>query len=414
MPDPIAGDREEFLQRIADRLPFERAEKIDILRELAAHLDDSTATLRADGLSPDVAERKAVERLGPPERLADSLTVARRSPRRLLAAAGAGTMSALNGVLYGYLFALLVIQVVWFAVALLAGALHPFGETWASPPSITAMTVASIAVGAYAAGRKLTATAAARAGYRVRRARHLTAGLGAAGVLAYVLFGWRGSLTWPEVAMLLSLPVWFVLGAWHASAGSFPSKRWHLEVIAIAAIAVPLSLAVGLGQSWGGSGSGSLRPAGVERIGHLRPASIETAVLGTEGGRTADGRASVHVTLGDAALLTGWSDFRVEAWSGGAGLPEFWNGDANEAGALAADANAPFATAVATLESSGGTARLGGFVTVDRTPGVTLAWTAITGVGPDGRRYILEGPGFETTTFNGTVADWLTAVLWGR
>lgn len=413
MPEPIGLERDAFLQRIADRLPFEEAEKLDILIELEGHLSDSMTRLEADGLSPDVAERTAIGRLGPPERLADSLTEARRSPRRLLAAAGAGTLSALNGVVYGYLFALLVIQVVWFVAAALVVALHPFGALRTSPPSITAMTVAAIAVGAYASGRKLTATVAARAGYRVRRARQVTAAVGAAVILAYVLFGWRGSLIWPEVTMLLSLPVWYVLGAWRASAAPFPSRRWHLAVIGVAAIAVPLSLGVGLAQSGGGSGSGSLRPEGVELIGLPRPASIEAAVAGSGGGLTADGRASTYVTLDDPAVFNGWVDFRVEAWPGAAG-PEPWNGDARNAGALSPGATSPFAAAAATLESTGGTARLGGAVTVDRTPGVTLAWIAITGVGPDGRRYILEGPGFETTTFNGTVADWLAAVVSGR
>jgi hypothetical protein len=45
---------------------------------------------------------------------------------------------------------------------------------------------------------------------------------------------------------------------------------------------------------------------------------------------------------------------------------------------------------------------------------VTLAWVAITGVGPDGRRYIISGPSFESTAFNGTAWDWLTAVIEGR
>lgn len=413
MSEPILHERNAYLQRIADRLPFEEAEKLDIVHELEGHLSDSMTRLEADGLSPHVAERTAIDRLGPPERLADSLTEARRSPRRLLAAAGAGTLSALNGVVYGYLFALLVIQVVWFVSAGLAAALQPFGAMWTSPPSITAMTVAAIAVGAYAAGRKVTVTVAARAGYRVRSARRLTAVLGAAVILAYVLFGWRGSLNWPEVTMLLSLPAWYVLGSWRASAAPFPSRRWHLEIIGVAAIAVPLSLGVGLAQSGGGSGSGSFRPEGVELIGLPRPASIEAAVSGTEGGLTAAGRASSFVVLDDAAVLTGWVDFEVEAWSGTGGR-EIWNGVSRNAGALSRDATSPFAAAPATLESTGVMARLGGAVTVDRTPGVTLAWIAITGVGPDGRRYILEGPGFVTTAFSGTVADWLAAVISGR
>ena len=89
MPEPEGGERDAFLQRIADGLPFDEAEKLDILHELAAHLADSTARLEADGLSRTDAERTALDRLGSPERLAVELTHARRTPRRLLAAAGA-------------------------------------------------------------------------------------------------------------------------------------------------------------------------------------------------------------------------------------------------------------------------------------------------------------------------------------
>lgn len=58
--------------------------------------------------------------------------------------------------------------------------------------------------------------------------------------------------------------------------------------------------------------------------------------------------------------------------------------------------------------------QLSGSVTIDRSPSVTLAWVAITGVAPDGRRYLINGPSHESTAFNGTAMDWLTAVIAGR
>ena len=109
------AERDRFLDAVAVHLPFNEAERGDILEELAAHLADSAARLEADGLAPDAAERMAIERLGPPDRLADELTRARRSPRRLFAAAGAGTWAAVSGVVYGYLFGLLMLTVVWLA-----------------------------------------------------------------------------------------------------------------------------------------------------------------------------------------------------------------------------------------------------------------------------------------------------------
>ena len=79
MPELEANGRDEFLQRIADGLPFDEAEKLDILRELAGHLADSTTQLQAEGLTLDEAERTGLDRLGPPERLAAELTQARRT-----------------------------------------------------------------------------------------------------------------------------------------------------------------------------------------------------------------------------------------------------------------------------------------------------------------------------------------------
>jgi hypothetical protein len=59
-------------------------------------------------------------------------------------------------------------------------------------------------------------------------------------------------------------------------------------------------------------------------------------------------------------------------------------------------------------------AQLSGAVTTDRSPDVRLAWIALTGVGPDGHRYILEGPSFKSTTFNGTALEWFSAVIAGQ
>jgi hypothetical protein len=57
---------------------------------------------------------------------------------------------------------------------------------------------------------------------------------------------------------------------------------------------------------------------------------------------------------------------------------------------------------------------LSGSVTIDRSPNVAVAWVAITGVGPDGRRYIISGPSFDSTAFTGTAWDWLAAIIEGR
>ena len=424
MPELEAGERDAFLQRIADGLPFDEAEKLDILRELAAHLADSTARLEADGLPLDAAERTALDRLGPPERLAVELTRARRTPRRLLAAAGAGTWAAVSGVVYGYLFGVLILVVVSIVTAALAASVvHLFGGSWGSLLDNTAMTLLALGVGAYAAGLKVTSVVAARAGYHVRAARRVTTALGGALIAGYALVGWSGILTWPDVAILLSLPAWFVVGAWRSTAAAFPSRRWRLQILGLMLVIVPLGLVLGAGQQPQSSGSGP-SPAGVERIGLPTPEAVAAAQGIESGGGKVGGVESIGTVIRDPAVLAGWRDLRVEAWRGTGAV-----GIDPSLMALDPAARGPFAVGPAGFETPGetprwawgsgnavpdGSVRLSGSVRVDRSPNVTLAWVAITGVGPDGRRYIISGPSFDSTAFNGTAWDWFAAIVDGR
>jgi hypothetical protein len=423
MPELEPIGREAFLQRIADGLPFDEAETLDILRELAVHLADSTARLEADGLPPDAAERAALDRLGPPDRLAVELTRARRTPRRLLAAAGAGTWAAVSGIVYGYLFGVLILVVVSIGtVALAASAVHLFGGSWGSLLDNSALTLLALGVGLYVAGLKATSVVAARAGYHIRAARRVTTALGGGLVLAYALVGWSGTLNWPDVAILLSLPAWFVVGAWRSTAAAFPSRRWRLQIFGLMLVIVPLGLVLGAGQQ--PQSSGGVWPAsGVERIGLATPAAVAAAQDGDEGGM-GGGIVSIGTIIRDPAVLAGWRDLRVEAWRGTGAV-----GIDPNLMTLDPAAQGPFAVGPAGFEGPGeippwtwssgdalpdGSVRLSGSVRVDRSPHVTLAWVAITGLGPDGRRYIINGPLFDSTSFNGTAWDWFAAIIEGR
>ena len=424
MPEPEAGEREEFLQRIADGLPFDEAEKLDILHELAAHLADSTARLEADGLPLDAAEQTALDRLGSPERLAAELTRARRTPRRLLAAAGAGTWAAVSGVVYGYLFGLLVLVGASFVtIPLAAGVVRLFGGSWGSLLDNTAMTLLALGVGMYVAGLKVTSVVAARAGYHIRAARRVTTALGGALIAGFALVGWSGILTWLDVAILLSLPAWFVVGAWRSTAAAFPSRRWRLQILGMMLVIVPLGLVLGAGQQPQGSGSG-WSPADVERIALPTPEAVAAAQGIESGGGNFGGIETIGTVIRDPAVLAGWRDLRVEAWRG-TGVVGI---DPNLM-ALDPAARGPFAVGPAGFETPGqtprwmwgsgnavpdGSVRLSGSVRVDRSPNVTLAWVAITGLGPDGRRYVINGPLFDSTSFSGTAWDWFAAIIEGR
>jgi hypothetical protein len=424
MPELEVNRGEAFLRQVADGLPFDEAEKLDILRELASHLADSTSRFESEGLMLDEAERRALDRLGPPDRLAVELTHARRTPRRLLAAAGAGTWAAVSGVVYGYLFGLLVLVGASFVtIPLAAGVVRLFGGSWGSLLDNTAMTLLALGVGVYVAGLKVTSVAAARAGYHIRAARRVTTALGGALVAGFALVGWSGILTWLDVAILLSLPAWFVVGAWRSTAAAFPSRRWRLQILGLMLVIVPLGLVLGAGQQPQGSGSG-WSPADVGRIGLPTPEAVAAAQGIESGGGNFGGIETIGTVIRDPAVLAGWRDLRVEAWrsTGVVGI------DPNLM-ALDPAARGPFAVGPAGFETPGqtprwmwgsgnavpdGSVRLSGSVRVDRSPNVTLAWVAITGLGPDGHRYIINGPSLESTTFNGTAVDWLTAVIEGR
>jgi hypothetical protein len=432
MPEPATDGREEFLQRIADGLPFDEVEKLDILRELAAHLADSTARFESEGLTLDEAQRTALDRLGPPDRLAAELTRARRTPRRLLAAAGAGTWAAASGVIYGYIFGVLILVVVSIGtVALAASAVHLFGGSWGSllnttviTLNTTVITLLALGVGFYVAGLKVTPVVAARAGYHLGAARRVTAALGGVLIAGYALLGWSGILNWPDVAILLSLPAWFVVGAWRATAAAFPSPRWHLQILSLMLVVVPLCLVLGAGQQPQSSGSGGLRPTGVERIGLPTPAAVAAAQGIESGGGKVGGVESIGTAIRDPAVLAGWRDLRVEAWRGTGAV-----GIDPSLMALDPAARGPFAVGPAGFEAPGqippwtwssgdalpdGSVRLSGSVRIDRSPSATLAWVAITGVGPDGHRYIISGPSYDSTAFNGTAWDWFAAIVEGR
>jgi hypothetical protein len=316
-----------------------------------------------------------------------------------------------GGAVYGYFFAILVVAGVAAAMAVLAASpLHLFDGGWDGLLGTTTITLVALAVGGYAAGRRLTATAAARSGYRPRETRHLTSVFGGGVVLAYALFGWRGPLDWPNAILLLSLPVWFAAGAWHASEGHFPTRRWRLNVLVAASMLVPVMFVLGSGSAGGMSGGSSFRPPGSERIARPEPASIADAIMAS-GGPIGGGLATINTTIEDPAVLAGWTDLRVEAWRGirtDAEYPGDWPVDPT--------ATRPFATAPAVSEGQfvAGPARLVGTVSVGRDPNVTLAWLAITGVAPDGQRYLIDGLSFTDTTFHGTGLEWLTAVVEGR
>lgn len=424
-------DQEDFLRDVANGLPFGETERGEILEELRAHVIDSTAELEAEGRSPDDARRTAVERLGPPDRLAKDLTDARRSRRRLLAAAGAGSWALVTSGFYGYLVGVLLSALAFISVLVAAQVMGPWiGWTGLGTSSQRFDPVSFIGMGValYVAGSAITPVVAARAGYPVDRVRRVLAPIGVLLLTAYALAGWSGPLDLVGVVTLLTLPAWWALGTWRMSPVGRGSARTFAGLFLIAFAAIVLSQFVqarlrdaAIGAAGEPTATGDW---GLSRIGAPTPPAIADVITG-QGSTSVEGSAGTaalafQLDVVDATRFAGWTDLRVEAWQAldpGPGSPN----------PVISTAVGPFAVAPAAWsppgELPGGgltwssdqpwgpeAMTLSGAVQLDRTPEVTAAWVSMTGVAPDGTRHVIGEPDYVETGFSGTVLDWLSAV----
>ena len=435
--------RDAFLAQVAARLPFAEDERREIVAELADHLADATAALEADGLADYVAARAALDRLGSPEDLADALTRARRTPRRLLAAAGAGTWALATSGLYGLLVGLAVMAVAEIALLAAIG----LGSTLLGHPEQlftdlgwnSVLTLLGLGVAVYVVGRRLTPVLARRAGYRVAVVRRVVALVGGLALGAYALVGWSGALNWPAVLVLLALPAWWMVGAWQGRDLEFRGRRrvvLGLGGVLVVALSLLLVLAApGLGVvSSGGVSTVAPDLTSYDRIAAPAPDAITTDsdASGSGGPVAGDPRTWVAVILRDPAALVGWHDLRIEAWrgveAGHGGGPAVVDPAARGPFALAAVGVGP-----PPVSPDGGlrfpppdpgaptaqwwpadSVMVSGALRMDREPGVSWALVAITGIAPDGRRHFVTGPDTIQTVFRGTAWDWFAALAAGR
>ena len=410
-------DPESFLRDVADGLPFDQAERAEVLEELRGHVADSSADLEAGGLSPEEAERIAVGRLGSAETLARNLTDARRSRRRLLAAAGAGTWAVVTSGIYGWIVGLLLAILAWFATVSVVRFVGPFAFD----------SVSFIAIGAalYAAGSAVTPVVAARAGYGTDRVRRLVAPVGALLVGAYALAGWSGPLDVVAVVAILSLPAWWILGTLRRTRFRRGSMR-AFGVLLVVAVTLTVTAQVAemrLRNPLSRDATFADAADAPARIAAPMPEAIRATLTGSGGmsisGPAGVGAGSFTLDVSDATLFAGWSGLRVEAWKAvdpGSFSPT----------PVSPTASGPFATEPAVWsppgEMPGGSMTwsssvpwgpkamtLSGSVRLDRTPGITAAWVALTGIAPDGQRHLIGDPNYVEATFNGTTLDWLRA-----
>jgi len=392
MPDRT---RSEYLAELEVVLPFPSERRAEIVEEIATHLDDAVAA----GASEAAAQR----RLGDPIQLAEALARPEQSAVRLLAAAGAGVRAAIGPWLYGYLLASLIVFVAFLFVATLVTlAARLIGSVSGINTAggwNTALTAVPLATGLYFAARSATQAASVSSRRLARQVRPWVAAIGTAGSAFVLWFVMDAPQNAASVAALSATPLAVALGAYRPAI----LPRWPrvpLVVILGMVALIPLGVlsyavippVVDVGEEIPGE-TWERRTAivGPTWASGAEPAFASSGWSTTEHGVTAEWSP---VRPG---LLDQFSEVRLEAWRAVDGSD--WRLDPAH--------TAPFAIGRVTRDGD----RLTGTVATHRDPFATDWELVLTGVAADGVRYVLDAPGGGSGGFEGTVSDWVAAVL---
>lgn len=392
MPD---RSRAEYLAELEDVLPFPAERRAEIVEEIAAHLDDAVAG--------GATEASAQHRLGDPVQLAEALAQPEQSAVRLLAAAGAGVRAAVGPWLYGYLLASLIVLVSFFLIAALAAlAARLIGSP--APVSTTggwntALTAIPLATALYFAARSATRAASVASRRLVRQVRPWVATLGTAGSAWVLWFVMDAPQNVASVVALAATPFAVALGAYRPAI--LPSRPRIPLIVLVGLVAlIPLGILASTGTSPATSVGEVLTVGAWERrsavVGPTWSAGAEPAFESSGWSITEEG-VSAEWAPARAGLLRELSSLRLEAW----------HADAGSDWLLDPAYSAPFAIGAVTRDGD----LLVGSVAIHREPFATEWQLFLTGVARDGVRYVLDAPGGGSGGFEGSVSDWVAAVL---
>jgi hypothetical protein len=393
---PDSRDRDAFLADLGTRLDLPEEMALDILEELAGHIEDAVTELRAAGLSNADAERRAIARLGHPGPLAVDLARARRGRRRLLAALGGGVQALIVEGIRTWLFlALVFFLATMLAMPAASTLLHLIGRSTSSyfgGPLGSLVTVAAVASGFAYLGWILPARVAGPAVRSVRGVRRPVAVLGLT-VGSVLVWSVVSVAMDPVLAVGLPLgPVAFALAALRAPRR--PTSRVGIgpALVGAAVLFIPMTLialATTTESPWGGW-TADTSPIGVE------PAidSVESTINVDWGFQGVEpGGVTVGIGAAGAALAARLPTLQLEIWPAQVldGVIRFRSGPLVTQTA----ATEPVTTFQYSLP------RL-------RDP-VTTA-TFVVGIAPDGRRVVL-GTNLDlarTPPWTGTLLEWWT------
>lgn len=404
-----------YLARLEASLPLTDAERAAAVEEIAGHIADVTDELVERGLPADVATRRALSRLGAPERLADDLAAAHRTPRDLLVATGVALRSTVRAVVWSVLVTWIMIFVIGMALALawalvtrLVSLPHVDWTGWINAP----LVAATMALAAYAAGRSIVrpVALAAHRSERIVRAAVLLVGLPIAtwAGLAWIELEWN--LAGAAVAALL--PAWFTAGVLRPNIlpAWFPLDRPRIGWALIAVILISLfglSVVGAPAQQTFTETAREIDPAtefiGIAPFEHFATAPLEQT--GTDGATFDDGFDQGAGPIGwsqtwrltSADALAGWSDLRAEAWA--------TDRDTFGGPVGAEDVTGPLASAPVSVTGRRATVSL----ELPAAPDREYYYLAVVGTDPDGERQLAAWPSFRQWTWYGTPLDFILA-----
>lgn len=393
MPDT---SRQIYLAELDGLIPFPPERRAEIVQEISAHLDDATA----DGLS----EARAQSRLGTPVDLARELARPEQTGLRLLAAAGAGVRAAVGPWLYGYLLMSLIIFV---GLLVVSAVLRVASELASRDLALslnggwnTVLTALALTVALAFAGRAAVA-AASTAARRLRSdVQPWVAGIGAALAAVVLLLLIEFPQNAVSVVALAVAPAGVAVGAYRPDLVG-AARRVGATTLLVTLLGLTAFSLIGLYATAPSVSVGEELPAeAFERrtaiVGPTWGAPDELPLLESSGWSAGDGAVSAEWDIRRSEGLAQFTDLRLEAWHAENGAD--WRFDSRY--------DAPFA--VGPVERRNGI--LAGSVVTNRDPDVDMWHLVLTGLAPDGVRYVLDASGGGQSTFSGTVWDWVVAV----
>jgi hypothetical protein len=415
--DPVSA----YLDRMSGELLLPAADIAEVRAELADHLQDSIASLEAEGLDRERATREALARLGSADELGRHLRHAHQSTRRLLAGAGGGVFAAGGGFVLGYLGGLAVALLLALVIAAIMAALTRIGLPMPDLMGDHGDTVNSLLLGfamALGAGVGIRYAVRTSAGLSRRAPRSIAVFWAVAGALGFgwfSIFGVHGPQSWPGVAVALCIPAVVVWAAFVRIEQTMPHVgRWAVVVVLVSVVGSSLMFgAVAVAPV--SSSTPVLTEIGLEppdmhfdTVAPMAPAAWLPAGYPSGSGWEQLASGETHVSfdgLGSnpptptTTALANWTDVRFEAWRA---LP---GNDDPASDGVDPQYSSPLAIQPANFHDNS----LDATFHFERMRDSKFWWVFLTGIGPDGHRYRLADGGGGGSSFNGSVWDWLTA-----